>query len=166
MPVLFSANTGKVVQLDDKVAAGCLALATVENDNPDNRLSYLLHRTIITRLGVSSAGNFQFLHTIGNAVYIYVFGDRIGTIQLHGLSFASDCADVTPGLNESHGFERLYAWYRRNRLAVRQSPIAVTIGRDTTFQGFVTGLTGDVQDPANRTVTFQLTLATLPDRGN
>ena len=166
MPVVFSSNTGRVTQINDNVAAGCLSLATVENDDPANRLSYLVHRTIITRLGVSSSGNFQFLHTIGNDVYIYVFGDRMGSITLSGLSFATGCTDVMLGSsNESHGFERLYAWYRRNRLAVRQSPIAVTIGRDTTFQGFVTGLTGDIQDTANRTVTFQLTLATLPDRG-
>lgn len=156
MPVVFSQNTGKVVQIEDKVAAGCLSLATVESG-----FSYQQHKTIITRVGISSAGNFQFLHTIGNDVYIYVFGDRMGSITLNGLSFESDACSKS----SEHGFESLYRWYKENRVAVRSTPMSVTIGRDTTFQGFITGLTGDVQDVQHRTITFQITLATLPTRG-
>lgn len=154
--------------LTDNVAAGCLSLASIEQENS---LSFRVHKTIITRLGVSSAGNFQFLHTIGNDVYIYVFGDRMGSITLSGLSFENNCSILNDALASSeereqgHGFELLYKWYKENRLAVRSRPISVTIGRDTTFQGFVTGLTGDVQDVQHRTITFQLTLATLPTPG-
>jgi hypothetical protein len=173
MPVVFSNNTGRVSQINDKVAAGCLSLAVIEKNNPAESLSFQQHKTIITRVGVSSSGNFQFLHTIGNEVYIYVFGDRIGAITLTGLSFESSCSGsfnrgedpLQPSDAREHGFESLYNWYKKNRVAVRQKPISVTIGRDTTFQGFVTGLNGDVQDVQNRTVTFQLTLATLPTRG-
>lgn len=173
MPVVFSSNTGRVTQITDKVAAGCLSLASVEKDT-GQQLSFQVHKTIITRLGVSSAGNFQFLHTIGNDVYIYVFGDRMGSITLSGLSFEQNCAtlfnlndELAPSdvREEGHGFELLYNWYKQNRVAVRQKPISVTVGRNTTFQGFVTGLTGDVQDVQHRTVTFQLTLATLPTPG-
>lgn len=158
MPVIFEGNAGKVIKLDDKVAAGSLSLVSAGDQGDE--ISYQVHKTIITRLGVSTAGNFQFLHTLGNSVYIYVFGDRMGTITLHGLSFSSACEDNDP---QPHGFEQLYAWYKQNRVAVKQAPITVTIGRDTTFQGFVTGLTGDVQDVQSRSVTFQLTLAILPD---
>lgn len=159
MPVIFEGNTGKVIKLEDKVAAGALSLVSAGDNG--NEISYQMHKTIITRLGVSAAGNFQFLHTLGNSVYIYVFGDRMGTLTLHGLSFSSACEDG--GQDQAHGFEKLYAWYKKNRVAVKQAPITVTIGRDTTFQGFVTGLTGDVQDVQSRSITFQLTMAILPD---
>jgi hypothetical protein len=157
MPVLFESNTGRVIAIEDKVAAGAISLARVTGSG--GAISYQVHNTIITRLGLSSAGNYQFLHTIGNDVYIYVFGDRMGQITVHGLSFAQQC----PGGSGPHGFERLLTWYDQNRVAVRKEPVTVTIGVGTTIQGFVTALTGDVQDPAHRTIQFQLTIAVLPD---
>lgn len=155
MPVIFSGNTGRVSAITDAVAAGALALVAV---NGDTTISTRRHRTIITRVGLSAAGNFQFLHTIGNDVYTYVFGDRMGQIDVHGLSFSTACG----GSETKHGFELLYQWYKQNRIAVNKEPVIVTIGRETSFQGFVTALTGDVQDTMHRTIQFQMSIATLP----
>ena len=65
MAVVFKENTGKVVALPDKVAQGSFALVEV-----DPNITYTTQKTIITRVGISCAGNYQFLHTIGNDVYI------------------------------------------------------------------------------------------------
>lgn len=154
MPVIFSGNTGRVSAITDAVAAGALALVAVNGDTP---ISARRHKTIITRVGLSAAGNFQFLHTIGNDVYTYVFGDRMGQIDVHGLSFSTACES-----GGKHGFELLYQWYKQNRIAVNKKPVIVTIGRETSFQGFVTALTGDVQDSMHRTIQFQMSIATLP----
>lgn len=159
MPVVFARNTGRVVSVEDKVAAGAIQLGNVTGDG--GRISYQAHNTIITRLGISAAGNFQFLHTIGNDVYVYVFGDRMGQVQLHGLSFSDKCPDSGGG--EDHGFELLFRWYSANRIAARKAPVRVTIGRGTNFDGFVTALTGDVQDALHRTIQFQMTISLLPD---
>ena len=155
MPVVFSENTGRVVAINDGVAAGAISLASVTGDT---QISFNTHRTIITRLGVSAAGNYQFLHTIGNDVYVYVFGDRMGQIVVHGISFAQDCNSRT-----DHGFERLLGWYEQNRIAVRKAPVTVTIGSNKAFKGFLTALAGDVQDSLHRTIQFQLTISLLPD---
>lgn len=167
MPILFSNNAGRVTSLSDKAAAGAISLGNVLDDG-NLPISYANHRTIITRIGLSAAGNFQFLHTIGNDVFVYVFGDRMGMVNLHGLSFAQACPppeNQQPEVDNSdnHGFELLYKWYQTYRIAARKAPVTVAIGNNTRFQGFVTGLSGDVQDSMHRTIQFQMTIATLPD---
>jgi hypothetical protein len=155
MPVIFSKNTGRVIAISDAVAEGAISMGGVVGSTPIN---YTQHTTIITRIGVAAAGNFQFLHTIGNDVYVYVFGDRMGQVDLHGISFAQDCTK-----NDSeHGFEKLFKWYEVNRISVRREPVTVTIGVNKSFQGFVTGLIGDAQDAQTRTINFQLTISLLP----
>jgi len=174
MPVLFEGNTGRVFAVPDRVAAGSLQLANVDsisgnaagppNPSTSGRVTYQYHNTIITGLGVSAAGNFQFLHTIGNDVYVYVFGDRMGQVMLSGLSFAQQCNNGQP--QADHGFELLLRWYQANRIAARKAPVRVNIGRSTNFDGFVTGLTGDVQDSLHRTIQFQMSISLLPDAVN
>ena len=89
MPVVFGSNTGRVIAIEDKVAQGGISLGNITaNGEP---IYFGNFNTIITRIGVAAAGNYQFLHTIGNDVYIYVFGDRMGDVTLHGLSFANGC---------------------------------------------------------------------------
>jgi len=171
MPIVFSRNTGKVIAIPDKVAEGSFSLGNVTSD----KITYTGHKSIITRIGLSAAGNYQFLHTIGNDVYVYVFGDRMGQIQIHGISFQGDCmtgggggirglvpTQTTPTGAGRHGFELLYDWYENNRLAAKLSPVTVTIGRSTIFKGFLTSLTGSVQDPIHRTIEYSLTIATIP----
>lgn len=162
MTILFAGNTGRVRALKDNVAMGCIAIGAIEvnGDNPFKRGGAV--SSIVTRVGINSAGNFQFLHTIGNDVYLYVFGDRMGDITLHGLSFAGGTCGEN-GQAGNHGFEQLYSWYTRNRIAVQKEPAKVTIGRDTTFTGFIIGMTADAADPKTRTIQFQITLSLLPD---
>jgi hypothetical protein len=179
MPVIFAGNTGRVFAADDKVAQGSISLGNVTGVGGDLAgFGIGPLNTIITRIGVSSSGNYQFLHTIGNDVYVYVFGDRMGEITLHGLSFAQDCNARPPlpppgsppgppprggDVQGKHGFERLFDWYQRSRLAVNPNPVTVRLGFKTIFKGFMTGITGDVNDSMTRTIQFQLTISLLPD---
>jgi len=177
MPILFTGNTGRVTALEDSVAAGSFSMANVSGVGIP--FSYRNHRTIITKIGLSAQGNFQFLHTLGNDVYLYVFGDRMGEIVLHGISFQSGdtCLGTSSsgGLQPStqipttesseHGFELLYRWYKTNRVAANPNPVKTTIGTSNTFEGFVTSLVGNVDDPAKRTVSYQMTIALLPEAG-
>ena len=173
MPVVFSANTGRVFAVEDKVAAGSFSLGNISNSGQEGEpITFQKHNTIITRIGLAAAGNYQFLHTIGNDVYVYVFGDRMGQVRLHGLSFQTACpppgssdtqALLQGASGEKHGFELLFDWYTKYRIAAIKNPVRVTIGRETNFDGFVTALTGDVQDALHRTIQFQMTISLLPD---
>ena len=153
MLVIFGGNTGNVVAIRDNVSEGSISLGNVSGGTQGGQEAFGLgaapFNSIITRIGVSAAGNYQFLHTIGNDVYVYVFGDRMGDITLHGLSFAQPCptpsvgrpttAALPPAPGGVHGFERLFDWYSANRIAATPLPARVRIGAKTTFKGFITG---------------------------
>jgi len=163
VPFLFEKTLGRVYRLDDPVAQGTIGLASISANavGPGgNDLGFRPScRTLITKVGLSNAGNFQFLHTMGNEVYVYVFGDRMGQIVLHGLSFQGDC---TSG-GEEHGFDQVYDWYKANRVATKSEPVIITIGIRTRFHGFITSFTADAQDSQNMTIPFQVTVAILPE---
>ena len=161
MPVFFAnprdqAPVGRVIGCQDEHTAGTLHFVS-----SDPGIGFQQHKSIITRMTVSQQGNFQFLHTIGNDVYIYVFGDRMGSVTLSGLSFTYDCN--SPG-DSDHGFEKIYDWYRDSRVAKRRTPVRVHLGQRTTFEGFVVGVTGDVVDPSTRIMQYGIQMVTIPER--
>ncbi len=166
MPIIFGSNTGRVAAMSDAVAQGSISLGNIRGGK-DAKDAFGQGTTtlnsIITRIGVRASGNYQFLHTIGNDVYVYVFGDRMGDITLHGLSFAEPCNLIGPrNRNDTpllpstqsakHGFELLFDWYSKNRIAATPETATVRIGTKTTFTGFITGCTGDVADSKTRTI--------------
>ena len=155
MPVFFPGPPGRTIALLDPATQGAISTASV-----DPFLGYSLQRSVITRLTLAHQGNYQFLHTLGNDIYIYVFGDRVGSVTLSGLSMAASCDDSSP----AHGGEMLLEWYAENRLAQRQEPVRVTIGVRTVIEGFVTGINQDVVDPSTRIMAFNLSLAVLPGK--
>jgi hypothetical protein len=174
MAIIFRGNTGTVAVINDKAAEGAISLGNaVGGDGRALQQGGMApFNSIITRIGVSAAGNYQFLHTIGDDVYTYIFGDRMGDITLHGLSFSPGCPQSLGGQPNlrPHGFESLFDWYSANRIAAQETPATVTIGSGvgggspTTFKGFIIGCTGDVADSKTRTIQFQITISLLPDK--
>lgn len=161
MPTFFTnqdgkAPIGRVVQIVDDHSQGTLQFTRIK----DNNITFASHRSIITRMTLGHQCNTQFLHTIGNEIYIYVFGDRIGQVTLSGISFAADCNGA-----RTHGFEEVLRWYEQYRVAAQRDPVKVMIGQ-TGMNGFVVGLNGDVIDPAMRLMQWSLTLMVLPGKGN
>ena len=158
MPIFFSGPVGRTVGCPDQHTSGTFTFVKV-----DPAISWESHTSIITRITVAEQGNYQFLHTIGNDVYIYVFGDRMGSVTISGLSMTTDCSGSVPKGGE-HGFEKIMQWYKKNRVAARKEPVRVTIGEGTHFEGFVVGLTGDVVDVSMRLVQYGLQIVTLPEK--
>lgn len=162
--IIFEGPIGSVIALEDPGIQGNARLVAV----PDDQIDMLTHRSIVTRLTVSQEANVQFLHTLGAHIFIYVFGDRIGTTSLSGLSFANSCDLDVPGLaanllgGQLHGGELVYDWYKRNRVSRRKAPIRVMVGL-TPIDGFVTAFTADVIDPMSQLIQWGLTLRNLPD---
>ncbi len=152
MPTFFEGPAGRTIAFTDMHAQGSTSLARISPE-----ISWDGQRSIITRVTVSQQGNYQFLHTIGNDVYIYVFGDRVGSVTISGLSLVRCNAD-------GHGFEDIMAWYQNYRVAAMKSPLEVTIGDGLVIEGFLTGITGDVVDPGTRIMQFGLQLATIPEK--
>lgn len=162
MPTFFANDdgnspVGRVVQIKDSHTQGTIRFASIQEKN----VAFSTHRSIITRLTVAHQCNFQFLHTIGNEIYVYVFGDRIGQLTLSGLSFAAGCANLE---EQDHGFEKVIRWYEETRVAARRDPVTVLVGR-TGMSCFLTGLTGDVVDPNSRIMQWTANFTVLPKKG-
>ena len=116
-------------------------------------------KSIITRLQIAEAGNYQFLHTLGDRVYVYVFGDRIGELNISGLSFYDNCAN---GGNEKIGITKVVDYYRSHRIVKQAAPLKITLDGETTFEAFLIKMSGDVLNTAQRLWQFNLSMALLP----
>lgn len=158
MPVIFSTGRGTVAQLADP-AEQCDIRIKIEPD-----VSFESHKSIVTRLTIHQEVNLQFLHTLGAMVYVYVFGDRMGSVSLSGLSFACTCSEgggSSSSSGGSSGAEKMLEWYKQARASRRQEPITVTIG-DQVIEGFVTSFNEDVVDTAAKLIQWQVDMSSLP----
>src|SRR5271165_5385492 len=124
MPIFFEGPIGTTVMLLDPAVQGRAQLISLS----DADISFDRYLSIITRFTFSQAVNAQFLHTLGNAIYIYTFGDRIGQVTISGLSFANDCNGNGISTSGAHGAVNMIQWYQTNRLSNRGSPVRILIG--------------------------------------
>lgn len=116
-------------------------------------------QSIMTSVSIASQGNFQFMHTLRNLIYVYVFGEKIGEIELGGLSFAGQCNQAG-----DTGIERLWKYYNRYRIAQRGAPITLAIGATLSFQGWLTGVKIGLADTQSGVAQFALRFNFFPGR--
>jgi hypothetical protein len=109
----------------------------------------------ITGFAVDLQGNYQFLHTVNDFIYLYVFGDRIGDLVLTGISFTDNDCPTTGG-----DLTTIFKFYKDNRVAVRNTPINITIGADS-FLTFLTGTKIEQAKPDNGVVQWVMRFNTL-----
>jgi hypothetical protein len=100
----------------------------------------LFTSSLCTQAGVNADGNFQFVHTINDTIFVYVFGDRIAELIVSGTSFAEPCNTAQSGIEEIFGL------YTRDRIAVRAKPLVVSLG-SVSFTAFLTGINAGISDP-------------------
>lgn len=159
MPTIFESCPGRVAQIKQPTTNCDISVIQVVDRNGTPDLTYEKDKIVLTRVNVGQNVNVQFLHTLGNRVYVYSFGDRMGQIQLSGMAFASTCDYST---SNSHTAKNIMEWYRLNKASIRSDAIRISIF-DYAFQAFLVGLTADVIDDKTKLVQWNLTLATLPE---
>lgn len=160
MPVFFTdiagnQNRGRV-QVLTRPGAGEASLVHVPG-----WAGFPVLKSIFTNITLAEQGNYQFQHMLGNHIYSYVFGDRIGAFGLSGLSFYDNC--VSGGLNGRIGILHVIQYYRRFRITANSEPLLITIQPDTVFQCFLLSMRGQVLNAAQRLFQFHLNLALVPD---
>lgn len=105
----------------------------------------LYEKGLITGVSAALTGNYQFLHTVNNFIYLYAFGDRISTINISGLGFIKTC----PGSDNAQ-IQKIYDFYKTNRVARRMSPLNIVIsgdgGSSFKFIGYLTGMNIDAKN--------------------
>lgn len=111
---------------------------------------------IITSFAQGQRVNAQFQPALRDAVYVYVFGDMMGKINVKGVLFLSDCA-------EESGLASLVDFYRDFRASQRAELITIELGGKPT-SGFLVQMDLREQDPESLIYAFELSFVTMPDR--
>ena len=94
----------------------------------------------ISGFALEQQGNYQFLHTVGDFTYFYLFGDRIGELTVSGFGFISPACGPAGGKGS---ICELYNWYQQNRVAAKNKAMGITLGNNGncgSFWAFLTGM--------------------------
>lgn len=116
-------------------------------------------KAIITSVSVSSQGGFQFMHTLRQYVYLYIFGERVGELQISGLTFAGSCQETNAP--PKSGMEVVLAYYNAMRATRRPCPVNIRIG-NTAFRGFLLGVQSAITDAESGLGRFMFKFYTPP----
>jgi hypothetical protein len=117
-------------------------------------------RAIITQAAIQQSGNYQFLHTIGETIYVYIFGDKIGELRVSGVAFMQSCGRSGA---QGTGMQQVLLEYERSKLSALASPVFVNFG-DVPFRGFLTGMQLEVADAETNIGQWAFRFNTFPGR--
>ena len=158
MPVIFKGNPGRVLAIKDPAVESRIRPLV----QPEPTIDIQGEKSIITNVVIAQQTNHQFLHTLGNDIFIYVFGDRVGQLSSQGFSFPETC-EAGPG--GEGGLELILNWYKRHKLSSQQEPVKIAIGQ-ITFTGFVQGINTEVAEPKTWLTRFVLNIAIIPEKND
>lgn len=77
---------------------------------------------IITGVGISASVNVQFALSLKDTVYVYVLGDRMGAVTLHGMIFDSLCDG-----GSGNGLADLMGLYEQQKASAQTEPSTIQI---------------------------------------
>ena len=157
--VYTATPVGTVNKLPDSTRFATFALI-----KPDPSISFEMHKAIITSWVFNENVNVQFTHTMGNDIYLNVFGNRMGTLSINGLSFNAVGKQKNCDPGQNHGIVDIIKWYRDNRISNPNGPgrVKVVLGGGEPVEGYLIGASYRANDPVNYTVEYSLQLAAIP----
>lgn len=150
MPITFGTSAGQVVRIKPKDAAD---LFKISFEGADLSLP-------VTGIAIEQSGNYQFLHTVNNFIYVYSFGDRIGDMTISGLGFANPCGLAAEDIKLCKIFE----FYDQNKLSAGKK-LSVTVSDcSVSFNAFLTGMRTEMVDTQNLVGQWSLRLHVVPNK--
>ncbi len=163
MPAFFSQQRGTVARVTGQRGGAPMPFQIkmqgigISSDNPTAR-------AIITQAGVNQRGSVQFLHTIGETIYAYIFGDRMGELHVSGVAFSAVCGTSAAAAgSRATGFQQVLEEYQRNRVAQLARPVIVNFG-NTPFKGFLVDMSLELTDPETHLGQWSYRFASFPGR--
>lgn len=156
MATLFVTTPGQVVAVRD---VGTLPISIFLENWP----GYPAIKAAITQIAGASSGNYQFLHTLREFIYVYVFGERVGEMSVSGIAFSGGCNGI-----EQSGVEQISDYYNRYRISKYGRPLSIQIGvsGSASVRGFLTDFQQGISDAQNQLGQFKLTFKTFSPEAN
>jgi len=154
MPAFFPHNRGSVVRVTSQ--GGELPFRIVLQDTT---IGDPLTRAIITQAAIVEQGSYQFLHTLNETIYAYVFGDRIGELRISGICFALPCGELLGG--GSDGAKQVSDTYRQFRIAQAGKPVGINFGA-INYDGFLVGMSLEIVDAERNLGQWAFRFNTFP----
>lgn len=114
-------------------------------------------KAIITQAAIDQNDNFQFLHTLYDTIYVYIFGTRIGELVVSGMAFAETCWAGSDGPGE------VLETYQNERIASKGQPVVVVFG-GSSFRAFLTGSNVQITDAERNLGQWSYRLSVPPVR--
>ena len=154
MSDIFVSQPGRVVRIrGTRSVPGTVSLLS-------DQMSTVLvsQRVIITGFGASNAAHVQFQQSLLKTIYMYSFGDQIGTIQIQGIGFSSLCGQS----NNGSGVEDIIDYWTKYRVSKDNNPVNVSIGRKL-IKGFLVAC--DIRNMSVEHMTYGWTfrIASIPN---
>lgn len=108
---------------------------------------------VLTGISASTQGNYQFMLTLRNFTYVYMFGEKMGDVVVSGIGLR-ECGEFGGG-GPINGLTAAIAYYNTYAISVTGVPVGLTFAGFTLW-AFLVGGTFAYLDPKNRITQFQL----------
>jgi hypothetical protein len=109
---------------------------------------------VVTAFDIRLAVNNQYAPALDKSVYVYGFGDSIGTLMVSGLTFTRSCSEG------SNGLANVLRFYADTR-AIRDVQMRMSVS-GSTFAGFLDNASIGSDQPEHKLGRFTLSASTLP----
>jgi hypothetical protein len=109
----------------------------------------------ITSIGFSQDANVQFMHSLRRIIYIYSFGERMGTVEINGVAFYRPCDGET-------GLKALFNFYKNNSVSIRSTPVSFSVAGEG-LSGFVRGIRSTFSDSQAGVIGYSIVMASMPE---
>lgn len=156
---IFSSNAGTVGVINPTDGNTSPFVMRVD----EAELSGDLIRGIVTSMSVSQDTSVQFMHSLRDTIYINVFGNKIGQMNISGILFLADVCEGTDK-NSDPPFKKFYEYYTDNNAVARESALDIQIGSGVSFKAFLLGFNFQVADAQTSLGQFTMTLAVVPKK--
>lgn len=141
----------------------------------DGSTAYVPFKSIVTGFEVETQAGVQFLHTLRDFIYVYVFGERIAPVTISGIALAHVCERLDENMPAQgfplgrntftpnfHGLEYVLGFYNSYRVSTLGAPLTLVFGISTVLQGFLVGARVGLSDTENRIAQFSLQFKAIP----
>lgn len=140
--------------------AGTVAKVVSQGENTIFKIAFSGGASLtlpVTGFAIEQSGNYQFLNTVNNFIYVYSFGDRIGEMVVSGVGFVKTCSGA-----DNAKLCNVFNFYNSNKIS-KGRQLSVTIGDcGEAFYAFLTGMRVELQDPMTMIGQWSLRFNIVP----